>query len=324
MAINIGSMSPLATTVIEQHLGFTSAFALPMVVFFLGLTVLLLSKNTYTSHPPEGSVTTKAARYLWLIVRNKGSFARAKDVASASHITAHIPPWDDAFADDLYLALQACKFFLFYPFFWVAYAQTLTNLVSQAGTMQTHGIPNDILINLDPLAVLLLAPLLEFSLYPLLRRVGIPFRPIARIASGFVVIGLAMAYAAVLQHVIYASPPCYNHPLSRGCLDGRVPNQVHILAQSPVYILVALAEIFGVATGYEYAFKHAPPSMRSFVMAMFLSTAAVGAALGILTSPVFVDPTLVWAYSGLSVAAILAGAAFWAMFKGTDTVKAGA
>ena len=320
MAINIGSLSSVATTTLEQRLGFTSAFALPAVVFGIALAILLLGKSKYTSVPPEGSVTTKAFQYLWLLVRSKGSFKQAKEHVSTKYSIGHTLPWDDAFAADLYLALQACKIFAFYPFFWLAFAQISTNLVSQAGTMQTHGIPNDILIALNPICILVLGPICEFFIYPALNRVGIPFRPTTRITCGFIVIGFAMAYAASLQYAIYASPPCYNYPLSRDCMGGQVPNQIHVLVQAPVYILVAVAEIFSIVTGYEYAFKQAPPSMKSLVMAMFLSTAAIALALGIIISPVFSDPMLVWAYSGLSIGAMLSGGAFWAMF-GRENIR---
>ena len=314
MALNIGSLSSVVTTTLEQSHGFTSAFALPAVVFCIGFAILLLGKSKYTSVTPEGSVTARAFQYLWLILKNKGSFARAKEHVTTNHATVHIPPWDDAFAADLYTALQACKIFAFYPFFWLAFAQMVTNLVSQAGTMQTHGIPNDVLMALNPICVLILGPVCEFFIYPALNRVGIPFRPTTRIAWGFVVIGFAMAYAATLQYAIYTSPPCYNYPLSQDCKGGKVPNQIHVLVQAPVYVLVALAEILGIVTGYEYAFKQAPRSMKSLVMAMFLSTGAVAVGLGIIISPFFSDPMLVWAYSGLSVAAMVSGGAFWAIF----------
>lgn len=55
--------------------------------------------------------------------------------------------------------------------------------------------------------------------------------------------------------------------------------------------------------------------MKSFVMSMFLLTTAFGAALSIALSSVSVDPKLVWMYSGISVAAFIAGWVFWILFK---------
>jgi POT family proton-dependent oligopeptide transporter len=225
-------LSPLITPVIEQRLGFTGAFALPAFVFLVAFAVLFLGKDRYKSFPPEGSIMTKAVRYLWLIMTSKGSFARAKEYVNSCHAAGQTPPWDDDFAADLHLTLQACKIFCFYPMYWLVFAQSMTSLISQAATMETHGIPNDLLVVLNPIAILVLGPTFEFFVYPALHRIGIQFQPITRIACGFIFIGLSMAYAAALQYAIYASPPCYSYPLSLDCEDGKVPNQICVQAGS--------------------------------------------------------------------------------------------
>lgn len=55
--------------------------------------------------------------------------------------------------------------------------------------------------------------------------------------------------------------------------------------------------------------------MKSFVMSMFFLNNAFGSALGIALSPTAVDPKLVWMYTGLSIAAFIAGACFWLLFS---------
>ena len=175
----------------------------------------------------------------------------------------------------------------------------LSNIVSQAGTMNTHGIPNDILTSLSPLMIMLLVPILEHWTYPFLRKKGHPLHHISRIALGFVIMSAAMLYVAFVQHLIYLAPPYH----------------VQISLQTPVYLLIALSEILVVTTGYEYAFSRAPSSMKSIVMSIFLSTVAVGASLAIATSPLTVDPKLTWMYSALSVQSLLAGMLLWICFR---------
>lgn len=68
-----------------------------------------------------------------------------------------------------------------------------------------------------------------------------------RITIGFVLAGLCLAYAAIVQHIIYSSAPCYGHP--GGCpagMDGQtpLPNNVHIAVQTPAYFLIGVSEIF--------------------------------------------------------------------------------
>ena len=240
--------------------------------------------------------------------------------------------WDDIYIDELKRGLAACRVFLFYPIYWVAYSQMLNNFISQgedyppnfsqvcisltsrpAGTMQLHGIPNDIMQNIDPFTLIFLIPIFDRLLYPGLRKIGIPFRPITRITWGFVFCAFAMAYAAIVQHVIYSSPPCYDAPLA--CDPSHLPNQVHVALQTPAYFFVAVSEILASVTGLEYAFTKAPPSMKSFVMSIFLLQSAFGSALGVALAPFAKDPRLVWMYTGLCIATFIAAGLFWVCFQ---------
>jgi POT family proton-dependent oligopeptide transporter len=306
----VASLSPFGTTALEQKFGFPSAFALPTVVFMLGLAVLVASRRRIVSEIPHSSVLSNAFKVLRIGLMH-GSLEAAKPSSLKCTQRPETMHWNDAFVDELSRALKACRLFLFFPLYWMAWLQMMSNFISQAGTMETHGIPNDVLTNLDPLTVIVMVPLLEQFIYPLLRRIGIALEPITRVTIGFVLIAIAMAYAAVLQHFIYASPPCYNYPRASDCLGGEVPNQIHVAVQMPAYILVALSEVFAVPTGYQWAFTKAPAGMRSLVMALFLLTVALGALLAVLVSPLTVDPKLTWMYGGLSTASFFNGVLFW-------------
>lgn len=74
--------------------------------------------------------------------------------------------------------------------------------------MTTHNIPNDVLSNLDPLAIIIFIPLCDLLVYPALRRAGINFSALKKITWGFFLGAAAMAWAAVLQHYIYKTNPC--------------------------------------------------------------------------------------------------------------------
>lgn len=51
--------------------------------------------------------------------------------------------------------------FIFFPFYFVCWVQIWNNLISQAGEMALHGTPNDLLQNLDPIALCIFIPLLD-------------------------------------------------------------------------------------------------------------------------------------------------------------------
>lgn len=281
LCINIGSLSSIATTNLELHVGFWSAYLLPMLMFFIGFTVLVLGRKKYVIRPPSGSVIIHAFRVLSIAIMNRGKLDAAKPSYQEEYGRRYQTPWSDLFVEEIRRALIACKVFVFFPIYWVVYNQMLNNLVSQcnlvrnlsvcdvlaanidlAGTMELHGIPNDIMQNIDPLTIIIFIPIVDRLVYPFLRKIGIPFRPITRITMGFIVGSLAMAYAAIVQHLIYKSPPCYRFPSAKSCESG---NHIHVAIQTPAYFFIGLSEIFASITGLEYAFTKAPPSMKSFV-----------------------------------------------------------
>ena len=88
----------------------------------------------------------------------------------------------------------------------------LNNFISQAGQTQLHGIPNDIMQNIDPITIIIFIPIVDRFLYPGLRKIGVEFKPITRITWGFLLGSGAMAYAAGVQKLIYSSGPCYQAP----------------------------------------------------------------------------------------------------------------
>lgn len=90
------------------------------------------------------------------------------------------------------------------------------NLVSQAAQMNAGWIPNDMVSITNPIACIILGPLIQHWLYPCLERRKIPFQPILRITVGFVFMTFAMLYATVVQHIIYTSDACYQAPT--GCV----------------------------------------------------------------------------------------------------------
>ncbi|OLL24766.1 putative peptide transporter ptr2 [Neolecta irregularis DAH-3] len=309
-AINVGSLSSMATTQLRKDVGYWAAFLLPLCMFVIGLLVLFLGRSKYIVRPPQGSVIPRSFQALWIGFVNGCNMDKAKPSVIATRSSGDKALWDDHFIDELKRALTACRIFLFFPIYWVCYFEMTTNLISQAGQMKTGSTPNDFLQNLNPITLIIFIPIFDRLVYPGLRKVGIRMLPMTRIILGFFTAAASMAYAAGVQHMIYTTGPCFKN-FSDGCTE----NNVNVWIQTPAYVLIALSEIFASITGLEYAYTKAPSSMKSFVMAMFLLTYAGGAILGIALASVAVDPKLVWMYTAIAVTAVISGISFWACFK---------
>lgn len=178
--------------------------------------------------------------------------------------------------------------------------------------------------NFDPITIIIFIPILDRLIYPLLRKLKIELKPIARITIGFLLASLCLAYAALVQHLIYTSAPCYDHPgHCPAGMDGEtlLPNHIHIAVQTPAYVFIGLSEIFISVTGLEYAYTKAPPSMKSFVQSLYLFTNAIGSALNEAFVPATGDPAILWMYTGISVAAATTAGVFWCTFRHYDGLE---
>ncbi|CAK7245987.1 MAG: hypothetical protein STHCBS139747_007608 [Sporothrix thermara] len=347
MVINVGALCGQTGMVYaEKYVGFWLAFLLPTALLALCPLIVWWGRRRYVRVPPAGaSVLGKAVRLFLLANRGRwtrwwwwapvATYRRLHDgtfwaaVKPSALAPAARPAWmtfDDAWVDEVARGTKACAVFLWMPFFWLCYNQITGNLISQAAVMRLDGVPNDALLSMEPVALVLLIVVLNECVYPLLRRCRVAFSPIKKITAGYAIGSLAMAYTAVVQHCIYRHSVCGR--FASGYLPGtasafpptqRCPNvDISVWYQAGSYALLALAEIFVSTTCLEYAQSKAPQNMRSMVQAVSLSMNAVSTALGFAFVALSQDPYLVWNYGIVAVLAALAGIGFWFTFRDLD------
>ncbi|KKY27564.1 putative oligopeptide transporter [Phaeomoniella chlamydospora] len=325
--INVGAIIGQVTMVYtERYIGFWLAFTLPTIMFAICPLVLWLCKNKYYHAPPTGSVLGKFCHLYAFALKGKVSI---NPVTTYKNITARSfwedvkpsrvqnkPSWmtfDDAWVDEVQRAVRACTVFLLFPLYWLAYNQIDNNLTSQSATMDLHGVPNDLINNLDPLSIIILIPILDRGVYPVLRKLNIRFSRLKRITAGFLIAALGMVVAAVIQSQIYAKGACGKYMAT---CDTTAP--INVWVQAPVFILIGLSEILASVTGLEYAYSNAPANMRSLVMGFYLFTSAISAALTQAFVGLSADPLLVWLYGSVAIIAGIGGVMFWVFFRGWD------
>ncbi|KAI8977078.1 POT family-domain-containing protein [Mycotypha africana] len=310
--INVGSLSAIATTELEKNCGFWPAFLLPTLMFIPCICVVYFGRKQYVLIPPRGSVFAEAFRLFKLAFKLKGIDACKPSRLAQEHPDAlSRATWDDVFVEELKRALRACVIFCWFPIFWLCYNQMTNNLVSLAGTMLTGNVPNDIMQNIDPIVLTVLVPVMDSGVYPFLRKIGHSPGPILRIAIGFLFAAAAMGYTAGIQARVYHTAPFFDHPSGK-------QNWISAAYIIPSYALTAFSEVFASITGYEYAYKKAPASMRSIVMALFLFTNCIASILAFALVSVTVDPKLTWMYTGISAAMFAVAVLFYICHRKAD------
>ncbi|PHH81907.1 hypothetical protein CDD82_7598 [Ophiocordyceps australis] len=339
--INVGALVGQITMVYaEQYVGFYLSFTLPTIMLSLCPLVMVWGRKRYIRREPAGSVLVPALRAWFFAQRGRWSINPVRtwrnmhdgtfwDSIKPSRFTPETRPrwmtFDDAWIDELRRGFSACAVFCWYPIFWLGYNQINNNLVSQAAVLQRHGVPNDILSNLNPFSLLIFIPLNDFLIYPALRKAGFRLTPIRKITAGFYVSCAAMIWAAVVQHFIYSRSVCGDHasgtmpsPDGSGATVKCPPVDINVWAQTGSYVLIALAEVFASITSLEYAYSKAPRNMRSMVQAVALFMTSFAAAIGQALVGLASDPLLVWNYAVVAILAFVAGTCFYFQFRNLD------
>jgi POT family proton-dependent oligopeptide transporter len=317
---NVGSLSWFGTVFIEKHYGFAGAYGLTLGLMVIALIMLVVGKRWYVvvSHQ-DNLVVQQAIKIIGCAITNGCSMDHTSPKYQLEHRHKSVP-WNAHMVEELRRGLSACRVLLTFVMFYVCFDQMQNNLISQAGEMKTEGTPNDLLPAMNQVGCIVLGPLIQLGLYPFLHRRRIYMGPIMRITIGFGFMTLAMLYAAIVQHTIYKSPPCYDNRMdcTPSASEDRRPN---VWMQAPVYFLIASSETFSYVTGLEYAYDHSPKDMKVIVQAFSLLIGGIGSTVALALTAIAQDPKLVIFYASLTGAMLLTTVFFAIFFRQYDRIR---
>ncbi|MCU7830273.1 MAG: POT family MFS transporter [Candidatus Thiodiazotropha sp. (ex Myrtea sp. 'scaly one' KF741663)] len=179
----------------------------------------------------------------------------------------HIPPggWSfvrETFSSDGLLTLaRLLGLYLFVAVFWSLFDQTGSAWVLQAQSMNRQLFGVEILPAqiqaANPLLVMLLVPTFSYFVYPAIQRRW-RLTALRKIGYGMLLAALAFAISGWAQHLIDSG------------------HQPSIVWQLLAYLVLTSGEVMVSITCLEFSYTQAPNRMKSFVMAFFMMSIALG------------------------------------------------
>ncbi|KAH8702882.1 POT family-domain-containing protein [Phaeosphaeriaceae sp. PMI808] len=314
---NVGSLSWFGVVFMEKQYGFAEAYGLTLGFMVFALVLLIFGKPWYAKVPHmDNLVLPLAARITTCAIKNGFNMKHAKPEYQVESRQKSVT-WTGDMVDELTRGLRGCRVLLSFVMFYVCFDQMQNNLISQAGQMRTNNTPNDLLPALNQVGCILMGPVIQMMVYPLLHRRQIYIGPILRITIGFMFISLSMLYATVIQHAIYSSSPCYSHA-SDCTISTPLRLRPNVWIQAPVYFLISTGEVFSYVTGLEYAYDHSPKNMKVIVQAISLLVGGLGSAIALALTAISHDPNLVIFYASLTGGMAATTIIFWLFFRKYD------
>lgn len=156
---------------------------------------------------------------------------------------------------------KLASIYAFIAMFWALFEQTGSSWILQAQKMDRLLFGFEILPSqiqaANPLLIMLLVPFFSYVLYPFLSRFCV-LTALRKMTIGLFLTVIAFAIPASIQMQLD---------------DGLTP---HITWQLLAYVLLTSAEVMVSITCLEFSYTQAPKTMKSFVMAFYFLSVAVG------------------------------------------------
>lgn len=158
------------------------------------------------------------------------------------------------------MVLNALLMFIPVPMFWTLQMQQQSRWVFQAtqmnGSIGFYTIKPDQMIVFNSLFSLILVPIFDRFLYPILAKAGFK-TPLQKMTAGLFCASISFVLAALVEVQIEK-------------------HYIHILWLLPQYFVMVVGEVMLLISNYNFAYSEAPPNMKSVMVACVYLTMAVG------------------------------------------------
>ncbi|XP_040887853.1 solute carrier family 15 member 1b [Toxotes jaculatrix] len=212
LSINAGSLlSTVITPILRaQECGIHSqqkcyplAFGVPAALMVVALIVFIVGSGMYNKTAPQGNIMVKVCKCIGFAIKN-----RFRHRSSQYPKRTHWMDWAEEKYDKLLIAqvkmvLKVLFLYIPLPMFWALFDQQGSRWTLQATTMNGDfgilTIQPDQMQTVNPILILILVPIVDSVVYPLIAKCKLNFTPLRRMTVGMFLAALAFVCAGLVQ-----------------------------------------------------------------------------------------------------------------------------
>ncbi|XP_003739698.1 solute carrier family 15 member 2 [Galendromus occidentalis] len=207
MCINAGStlstaITPLlrATPCNGQDSCFPLAFGVPAILMVVSVVIFVSGRPYYRLNPPGENVIVKLGGCISRAIVNN---VRGKNGNKAHWLDHADDKYDQKFIEDVKAVCRVMLIFIPVPIFWALFDQQGSTWTSQATQMRWSvlGVPllPEQMQLLNPLLILILAPLFSYIIYPVFQKIGLLTKPLQKMVVGGLLASASFFVCMLLQ-----------------------------------------------------------------------------------------------------------------------------
>ncbi|XP_048760879.2 solute carrier family 15 member 4-like isoform X2 [Ostrea edulis] len=269
--INAGSfVAFLGVAYIQQNISFSLGYLIPFISMILALIIFVAAKSNYKQTPPGGSIIVDSLGVCCQAGCRKFDKARKSNGGK----------YTDEFVSGVIAVLRVLPVFLLIIMYWAIYSQMQSTFFLQGERMDAKigsvTMPIAVLNVFNTIIILILIPIMDKLIYPLMAKYNRSPTHLQRIGFGFILSALSVLVAGILE--IYRKKDIENNGyiVQELSSDKFNASSISIFAQVPEFALVGASEVFASVSGLEFAYSQAPSFMQGLVMGLFLMTSGLG------------------------------------------------
>ncbi|XP_020657253.3 solute carrier family 15 member 1 [Pogona vitticeps] len=222
LAINAGSLiSTIITPILrEVECGihtrqkcYPLAFGIPAILMALALLVFMAGSTMYKKVKPQGNIMVQVAQCITFAVRNRFRH-RSKQYPKREHwLDWAREKYDKRLIVQTKMVLKVLFLYIPLPMFWALFDQQGSRWTLQATTMDGDfgpvQIQPDQMQTVNPILIVIMVPVVDAVIYPLIQKCRINFTPLRKMTVGMLLAALAFVVAAVIQIQIDKTLPVF-------------------------------------------------------------------------------------------------------------------
>ncbi|CAB4032363.1 solute carrier family 15 member 1-like isoform X1 [Paramuricea clavata] len=188
---------------------YSLAFGVPAALMIIAIIVFVAGTPRYKKNPPSGNVVVDVVKCIFHAARRRCSSV-GRRVGKQHWLDWAEDIYDRKMISDVKALLRVLFMFLPLPLFWTLFDQQGSRWTLQAEQLDGHigellTVKPDQMQALNPIFILVLIPIFERIIYPILRKCGFALRPLQRMCIGMFLASVSFLLAAVLQLEIQAT-----------------------------------------------------------------------------------------------------------------------